>query len=94
MSTVPSSPADRQTLKTMLVEITNCMLRMDAERDAKKEIVASIKEKFEIQPKLVNKLASTMYKRNYSDLQAENEDFEEMYEMLIEGKKPTQEEAA
>jgi ribosomal protein L23 len=71
----------------MLTEMTHCLARMDAEREAKKEIATAIKEEFELAPKLINKLAATMYKRNYADLQAENEDFEMMYETLVEGKK-------
>jgi len=90
---VPSSPSDRQKLKTMLTEMTHCLARMDAEREAKKEIATAIKEEFELAPKLINKLASTMYKRNYADLQAENEDFELMYETLVESKKVVEEAA-
>jgi len=33
--------------------------------------------------KQINKLARTMYKRNYEDVQQENEDFETLYETLI-----------
>ena len=89
---VPSSVADRVALKNALTEMTHCMSRMDAERDAKKDIAATIKEKFEITPKNINKLAATMYKRNYTDLQQENEDFEELYEIIVEGKKTGDEE--
>lgn len=87
MSVTISNPTDRAKLKTMLTEMTHCLARMDAEREAKKEIAAAVKENFELPPKLINKLASTMYKRNYADLQQENEDFEFLYETLVEGKK-------
>lgn len=89
MSTLPSSSADRQQLKVMIVNITNSYARMDAEKDAVKEILAEAEEKFAIKKKLVSKLAKTMYKRNYSELQSENEDFELLYETLVEGKKTT-----
>ncbi len=85
--TVPSGDKDRQALKNCLVEMTNCMARMDAERDAKKDITARIKSEFEISPKVANKLASVMYKQNYGSLQQEQEDFELLYETLVEGKK-------
>lgn len=84
---IPSSVNDRAKLKSMLVEITHSLTRMDAEREYKKEVVGTIKEQFGLSPKIVNKLAGTMYKRNYTDLQTENEDFEELYEILVEGKK-------
>ena len=80
---VPSSPADRQKLKIMIEEMTYCMSRADAERDAKKEICDKINEDFDIPKKTINKLAAAVYKHNYSDIQAENEDFEILYETLI-----------
>lgn len=86
-ATVPSSPADRQKFKTMLVEMTNAMQRADDEKESIKEIANAAQEQFSVKKKTVMKLARTMYKRNYADLQAENEDFETLYETLIEGKK-------
>jgi len=86
MSTVPSSKDDRVALKGMLTEMTHCLSKIDAQREAKKDIAKGIKEKFELASKVINKLASTMYKRNYADLQQENEDFEDLYEILVNGK--------
>ena len=91
---VPSSPEDRKKLKTMLVEMTHCLQRADNERESMKEIASEIEEQFNISKKIANKLARTMYKRNYSDLQAENEHFEFLYETLIEGKNNNQLDAA
>ncbi len=84
---VPSSATDRTKLKNMLTEITHCLARMDAEREAKKEIAAEIKKQFELPPKVINKLAGAMYKHNYSDLQEENDAFQDLYEILVNGKK-------
>lgn len=92
--TAPSNPADRQKLKLALVEMTNCLARMDAEREAKKDIANTIKEQFEIKPAVANKLAGVMYKQNYASLQQEQEDFELLYETLVEGRKSTDDEAA
>ena len=90
--TAPSNPKDRQALKLALVEMTNCLARMDAEREAKKDIANTIKEKFEIKPALANKLAGVMYKQNYADMQQEQDDFELLYETLVEGRKVEDEE--
>lgn len=79
---VPSNESDRKKLKAMIVEMTNSYARVDAEREACKEVADEAARQFEIPKKLINKLARTMYKRNYSDLQAENEDFELLYETL------------
>jgi len=83
---VPSDPAERQKLKSFLAEMTHCMQRADDERESMKEIAEEAYNQFNIPKKIVNKLARTMYKRNYADLQAENEDFEFLYEALVEGK--------
>jgi len=90
---LPSSPNDRQKLKLAIVEITNCMLRMDSERDAMKEIISEAASKYGVDKKMVRKIATTMYKHNYSDVQQENEEFELMYETLVEGRKNDEEAA-
>ena len=91
---VPSSPADRKKLKDMIAEITNCMLRIDGERDQMKEIIADAASKFQIDKKQIRKIATTMYKANYADAKAENEEFEILYETLVEGRLAETEEAA
>jgi len=85
---VPSSPADRQKLRIALEEITNCMAMQDAQKDQMKEIITTIKENFELDPKHIRKMAKTMYDRSYADLQKENEEFEVLYETVIEGANP------
>ena len=89
---VPSSPADRQKLKNQLTEIVYAMSRMQGERDAIKSILVEIEESFEIPKKVANKLAKTMYKRDYGKQQAEQEDFECLYETIVEGVKTATEE--
>ena len=85
-ASVPSDPSDRQKLKQMLSEMTHCLQRADGEKDAMKEICEEAYSQFNIAKKTINKLARTMYKHSYADLQAENEDFEFLYEALVLGK--------
>jgi len=82
-----TNPKDREKLKGMIAEITNCMLRIDGERDQMKEIIEVAADMFTLDKKLVRKIATTMYKANYADLQAENEEFELLYETLVEGRR-------
>lgn len=86
-TTILSSESDRTALKAMLVEITNSLSKIDAEREQIGETVSAAESKFSIKKKVVRKLATTMYKHNYADLQAENNHFELLYEQLVEGKK-------
>jgi hypothetical protein len=85
---VPSSPVDRQKMKTMLAEMTHCMQRIDDERESIKEIANNIASDYGVDKKIVNKIARTMYKHNYNDIQAEQAHFEELYELIVESKKP------
>jgi hypothetical protein len=82
--TIPTSPADRKKLKGMIAECTHCLQRIDDQREAMKDIVDVIIEEFSIPRKIANKLARTMYKRDYENVQQENEDFEQLYETIVE----------
>lgn len=82
---IPSNPKDRQALKAGIIEITDAMAQMESLRDRKKEIVDVLKEKYELSPKYINKMAKIMYDRSYESMQQENEDFEVLYESVIEG---------
>lgn len=87
MSDVPTDPNARSQLKTMIVEITNCLSKIDGERQQIKEIVDDAAEKFDLKSKHIRKMATTMYKRDYANVVAENRHFEDLYETVVEGKK-------
>lgn len=80
---LPSSPADRKRMKTMLSEATYCKQRIDDERESIKDIVGRIHEEFELPKKLVSKLISTLYKQDYANRVAEEEDFQFLYEAIV-----------
>jgi len=91
---LPSNPNDRQKLKLAIGEITKCLLRIDSEREAMKEIISDASTKYGVDKKMIRKIATTMYKHNYADVQAENEEFETLYETLVEGRTDEDEAAA
>ncbi len=82
MTYEPINEEERRKLKAMIVEMTNALARMDSEREHLKEIASVAVDEFGIQKKVINKLARTMYKNNYADLQAENDHFEFLYEAI------------
>lgn len=86
LNSLPNA-AERIKLKQNLVEMTKLMQMSDDNRKALKDIADAAQEAFGIKKKFVMKLAKTMYKHNYADLQSENEHFEILYESLVEGKK-------
>lgn len=91
---LPRSPADRQKLKTMISEATYCLQRVDDEKAAIKDIIDVINEDFQLSKKHVRRLINTLYKQNYNDRLAEEEEFEYLYEGLFTSSKVTKEEEA
>ncbi len=87
MTNLPvQNPEDRKKLKAMIVEMTNVLSRIESEKEHMSEISDAVKEEFGVQKKITNKLARTMFKNNYADLQTENEHFEFLYESLVDSK--------
>lgn len=81
---LPSSPADRQKLKTMISEATYCLQRADDEKAAIKDIIDAIHDDYGLSKKHVRRLINTLYKQNYDDRAAEEEQFEFLYEALFQ----------
>lgn len=82
--TIPSSPSDLKKIKSMMQQAVDAETRIAAERDAKKEICAEIHTQFEIPKKIVNRMVKTMYKHNFSEQQAEMDDFQVAYEKITQ----------
>ena len=80
----PTDPQKLTRLKAMVAEITHCLRRMDDEREQMKEIVKVAAEEFGIKKGMVTKIARTMYKHNYADVQQEHEEFELLYESVVD----------
>lgn len=79
---LPSDPAQLKRIRGMLDQAVNCEVRMAAERDAKKEIIAEIHKDFEISKKIIGRMVKTMHKHNYSEVQAEMDSFQFAYEKI------------
>lgn len=88
---LPRSPADRQKLKTMISEATYCLQRVDDEKGAIKDIIDAVHTDFQLSKKHVRRLINVLYKQNYQDRLAEEEEFEFLYEGLFETTKITEE---
>lgn len=82
---VPSSEEDRKKLKLMLGEMVTQLRKIAFEKETYKEISAEIKKQFDLPPKVVNKMAKTMFSQNFDDVKAEHSDFETLYEVLVRG---------
>lgn len=77
------SEEDKTKLRGMLTEMTRRMDRIEQEKQAKDEIASNATALFGLKKKYINKLANTMHKRNFGELQSENSAFEFLYEAVI-----------
>jgi hypothetical protein len=77
-----SNPADRKGVYDAVVEISNSMTRMEAERDLIRETLKEVKDKYELPPKYTRTLAKIYHKQNFNEVKAESSEVEDLYESL------------
>jgi Zn-dependent M32 family carboxypeptidase len=82
MAITISNPADRKKIKDAIQEISNSMLRMEAERDLIKEIVKEVSAEHQIPKKILAKIAKTFHKQNLTQEVADHEDFVDLYDIV------------
>lgn len=78
-----SNPADRKKIRDALEEISNSLTRCEAERDLIKQIKDDLAEEYELPKKTVAKLARVFHKRNFQEEQAAQDEFETLYEEIV-----------
>lgn len=82
LQTSLSNPADRKGVYEALVEISNSMTRMEAERDLIKETLNMVKDKYELPPKYTRTLAKIYHKQNFQEVKSEQSEVETLYESI------------
>ena len=75
-----STEEDRKKFMNAVQEISNSMIRIEAERDLIREIVKEKADEFSISKKVINKIAKTDHKQNRAQVEAEHEEFMEIYD--------------
>ena len=71
-------------LKKGLAELSDVMTMKQAQSDTMKEIVSALHEELNLPKKMIRKLAVTYHKANYSEVVAEQEEFEALFSGIIE----------
>ena len=74
---------DRKKFFNAIKEISASMTRTEAERDLIKEIVKDQSETHQIPKKVINKIARTYHKQNLTEVEADHEEFVELYEKVV-----------
>lgn len=77
-----SNPADRKGVYDAIVEISNSMTRIEAERDLISETLKEVKDKYELPPKYTRTLAKIYHKQNFQQVKDEQSEVEQLYESL------------
>ena len=78
-----SNAADRKKILDAILEISNSMTRISAERDFIKDAVADVSDKFQIPKKIVAKMARVYHKQSFNTESEENSEFESLYEEVV-----------
>jgi vacuolar-type H+-ATPase catalytic subunit A/Vma1 len=76
------TPEQKKELQKAIREISNSMIRTEAERDLIKEIVKEQSDQLQIPKKIINKIAKTFHKQSLHQEVADHEDFVELYEKV------------
>jgi len=80
--TLPTTPEDKLKLLDALKEISASMARVDAERDLIKAAKNDVCDDLQLNRKVLNKLARTYHKGNFSEEVELHKDFETLYETV------------
>jgi metal-responsive CopG/Arc/MetJ family transcriptional regulator len=72
----------KKQLKGAIQEISNSMLRSEAERDLIREIVKEQSAELQIPKKIISKIAKTYHKQSLTQDIQDHEDFVELYDKV------------
>jgi len=78
-----SSTADKIKIKKMLSEISDSYTRISAERELVKETIEALAEDFDLDKKILRKMAQIFHKQNYSEVESEQEELALLYESVV-----------
>jgi predicted transcriptional regulator len=81
-----SNPEDRRKFQNAIQEISNSMTRTEAERDLINEVIKNLSEDFNMNKKIIRKIARAYHKQNLTEEQQDHEEFVEVYEEVINAK--------
>ena len=78
-----SNPEERKKFHSAIQEISASMTRTEAERDLINEVIANLSEEFDMNKKIIRKIARAYHKQNLAEEQTIHEEFVKVYEEVI-----------
>jgi hypothetical protein len=74
---------DRKKMKDVLTEVSNSMIRIKSEREFIKEAIEEAAEKFQMNKKILRKMAKVYHNNSFTDEIMEMEEFQTLYESIV-----------
>lgn len=71
-------------LKNGMRELSDVFTMQESQREVVRDILNSLHEELKIPKKIIRKMAKTYHKSNYSEVLAEQEEFELLYSGIID----------
>jgi len=81
---IPTSPEDREKIRRVIRTVSDSFTRIEAEKKLIKDEISALVEQFEIPRKFLNRMARTYHRQNFKDVVDEQDDFEILYESVVE----------
>jgi hypothetical protein len=73
---------DKKQIRGAVVEASNSLLRIDAEKDLIKNIIDGLYDTYKIPKKTLSKIVKVYHKQNFNEEVALNEEFEDLYQTV------------
>jgi len=90
---LPSAEADILAIQKVLKEVSDCMTRIDSEKDFIKDALSDLSKQYQIPKVMLNRVAKTFHNRNISEERAKTEDVFYLYDGIFSTKKSTEEDS-
>jgi predicted site-specific integrase-resolvase len=74
---------DKKALKGVLDELSNSMLRVKSEKEFQKEAIEDAAEKFNMNKKILRKMAKVYHNNSFTEEVMEMEEFQTLYESVV-----------
>jgi hypothetical protein len=74
---------DKKDILGVLTEISNSMLRIKSEREYIKEAIDAAAEKYDMNKRILRKMAKVYHNNSFTDEVTEMEEFQALYETVV-----------
>lgn len=81
----------RKRIHDCMIEISNSMTRVEAERDFVKDAVNSICDELQLDKKIFRRMVKVYHKQSFADEVVKDSEFQELYDVVTTGNRNKEE---